>query len=226
MRVLLKKDNLYLKYTWIKRLPNGSLIGWNLNNEDFIKNFPLEAKSFEVHYHYPMKGKFHFSYKYKIEDVKYEIRAYKDHLNTKIWGDIDEVRRRHLLLPDFKKFVELFLIDKSDEVNLEDPDLVKQIGGVGFNIWTDRVLDNVKAFGSTIKPKSTDIVLDIDRLGKVSISCTTLIYNNPQNISLKSFDKLNHYRISNYEKFPSIELIVVITPSDYNRNEIISSLIT
>lgn len=213
MKVLIKKDDLYLKFAWITRLKDGSLIGWNLNNEEFIENFPSNIKSFEIHYNYCMKGKHHYSYKYNIDGLKYEIRAYKDHLSTKIYGNISDIQTNELFVPDFKKFNEFFLLENTVEVDLNDPNLVQQISGVGFNIWTDRMIQNVIEFGKKIKPKPTDIVLDIDILGKVSISYSILIYNDPEKISLKSFDNSRHIRISDYDQKPAIELIVSITPN-------------
>lgn len=210
MRLLLKKNDLYLKFAWVKRLKNGSIIGWNFHDKEFLKNVPSQAKSFEIHYHYPMEGRFHFSYKYNIGNVKYEVRAYQDHLNTKVWGNIDEVRLAEILLPDFKKFQEFFLLANSDEVDLKKPDMFKQIGGLGFNLWTDRVANDVALHGSKMKPKVTDVVLDIDQCGKVGVSCTVLIYNDSQNISFKFLEGKEYFRVSNHERLLLIELIVQI----------------
>ncbi|MES2379891.1 MAG: hypothetical protein V4538_02545 [Bacteroidota bacterium] len=211
MRVLIKKNDLYHKVAWIKRHSDGSILGWNSSPHYYIKNFPKNIDFFDIHYFYPKKGQFHFSYKYSIDKLTYHVRAYPKELSIKILGGIENIRTKNILLPKIEKFNEFIFLDNSANIDYNDPKLFRSLMATSFNIWTDNILQDVKKFGKKITPKETDIVLDIDELGKSSITYYPIIYNNTPRVNLDYFNSPGFIRLADKTQNPIIELIVNVS---------------
>lgn len=167
MKILVKKDDKYLNVSWIDRLSNGSIIGWHLESYDSSKNFPENIEFLDIHYHYPRIGKFHFSYKYTINNLKYHIRAYSEELNIKVLGNIQMIKSSELFFPQINKFEEFFFVDGSHNISYEDPLLYKELTIHGFRLPSKRILNKLNQYGKKLRPKENDIILDIDTLGDV-----------------------------------------------------------
>jgi len=214
MNLYLKKEGLYLKIAWIKRMDNGSIIGWNMSINHSIENFPKDVSYIDIHYHYPVKGKFHYSYKYKFQNLEYHVRAYKNELNMKVIGNILDIQTNQIHLPFIEKFKELFILNSLEDIQYDNPDYFKQLMATGFKICTDRVADDIKNQGKKKgKIKDDDIVLDVDILGKVSISYGPVVYNNKGAVNFNHLQNEQHFRYTDESRNPIIDFIVSVFPS-------------
>lgn len=213
MNLYLKKENLYLKIAWIKRIKNGSIIGWNMCLNDLDKNFPKGIESLEVHYHFPIKGKgeFHYSYKYVLEGLKYSVRAYKNILSIKVDGDITDIQEKKIKLPVIENFREFFFIKAYKNIELENPKYFQQIINTSFNIWTDRISNYIEEKGKNkSKIQKDDLIIDINLMGKSHISYGPFLYNSKENVCFDSLINEHDLRYIDDTGIPIIDFIVHI----------------
>jgi hypothetical protein len=212
--LLLKSEDMYLEHLWIKRTNDGSILGWFVPNYLTQKHFPPDTEFFGVHFHFPARGKYHYAYKYKVGKAIYHVRAYKDELNVKVLGDIQEIYPNTISLPEFQKLVEMYMISGLD-IKLQDANISRQIFGIGFNIWIGRFTEEFKKYCKKLTPQKNDIVLDVDEVGKASISCMGFISNIDGGYSASFPNAIfpaeeGFIRTSENSKKPVIELVVQV----------------